>query len=114
MRKNINNNTPHLKSPKNQTRRTALGRPTMKLLLGGGGEGGLQLFELQRKTKSPLFFSLALKFFENANLINTHIKVFHHNLIAYYLPASVLTEHCPETCIRNPQSEALSAREWPC
>ena len=33
----INNNTPHLKSPKNQNRRTALGRPTIKLL------GGIQL-----------------------------------------------------------------------
>ena len=28
----INNNTPHLKSPKNQNRRAALGRPAMKLL----------------------------------------------------------------------------------
>ena len=28
----INNNTPHLKSPKNQKRRAALGRPAMKLL----------------------------------------------------------------------------------
>ena len=27
-----NNNTPHLKSPKNQNRRAALGRPAMKLL----------------------------------------------------------------------------------
>ena len=33
----INNNTPHLKSPKNQNRRAALGRPAMKLLGGGGG-----------------------------------------------------------------------------
>ena len=31
----INNNAPHLKSPKNQNRRVALGRPAMKL--GGGG-----------------------------------------------------------------------------
>ena len=30
----INNNTPHLKSPKNQNRRAALGRPAMKLLGG--------------------------------------------------------------------------------
>ena len=36
----INNNTPHLKSPENQNRRAALGRPAMKLL-GGGGGGGL-------------------------------------------------------------------------
>ena len=28
----INNNAPHLKSPKNQNRRAALGRPAMKLL----------------------------------------------------------------------------------
>ena len=34
----MNNNTPHLKSPKNQNRRAALGRSAMKLL----GEG-LQL-----------------------------------------------------------------------
>ena len=34
----INNNTPHLKSPKNQNRRAALGWLAMKLL------GGLQLF----------------------------------------------------------------------
>ena len=37
------NNTPHLKSPKNQNRRDTLGRPAMKVLGGGGGgrgEGG--------------------------------------------------------------------------
>ena len=40
----INNNAPHLKSPKNQNRRAALGRPAIKLLGGGGGGGGgLQL-----------------------------------------------------------------------
>ena len=33
----INNNAPHLKSPKNQNRRAALRRPAMKLLGGGGG-----------------------------------------------------------------------------
>ena len=33
----MNNNTPHLKSPKNKHRRAALGRPAMKLLGGGGG-----------------------------------------------------------------------------
>ena len=33
----INNNAPHLKSPKNQNRRAAFGRPAMKLLGGGGG-----------------------------------------------------------------------------
>ena len=31
----INNGTPHLKSPKNQNRRAALGRPAIKLLGGG-------------------------------------------------------------------------------
>ena len=36
----INNNALHLKSPKNQNRRAALGRPAMKLLGGGGGGGG--------------------------------------------------------------------------
>ena len=37
----IHKGTPHLKSPKNQNRRAALGRPAMKLLGGGGGgEGG--------------------------------------------------------------------------
>ena len=35
---NINNNAPHIKSPKNQNKRAALGRPAMKLL-GGGGVG---------------------------------------------------------------------------
>ena len=30
----INNNTPHLKSPKNQNRRASLGQPAMKLLGG--------------------------------------------------------------------------------
>ena len=30
----INNNAPHLKSPKNQNRRAALGRSAMKLLVG--------------------------------------------------------------------------------
>ena len=52
----INNNAPHVKSPKNQNRRAALGRPAMKLLGGGDrraalgrpamkllGGGGLQL-----------------------------------------------------------------------
>ena len=34
----INNNAPHLKLPKNQNRRAALGWPAMKLLRGGGGE----------------------------------------------------------------------------
>ena len=38
----INNDTPNLKSQKNQTRRAALGRSAIKLL-GGGGGGGLQL-----------------------------------------------------------------------
>ena len=33
----INNDTPHLKSPKNQNRTAALGRPAIKLLGGGGG-----------------------------------------------------------------------------
>ena len=33
----INNNAPHLKSPKNQNRRAALGRPAIKII------GGLQL-----------------------------------------------------------------------
>ena len=37
----INSNMPHLKSPKNQNRRAALGRPVMKLL--GEGGGGLEL-----------------------------------------------------------------------
>ena len=41
-RMTMNNNAPHQKSPKNQNRRAALGRPAMKLL-GGGGGGGLQL-----------------------------------------------------------------------
>ena len=33
----MNNNTPHLKSPKNQNRRAALGRPAIKLQGRGGG-----------------------------------------------------------------------------
>ena len=33
----INNNAPHLKSPKNQNRRTALGRPAIKITWGRGG-----------------------------------------------------------------------------
>ena len=37
----INNNISHLKSAKNQNRRTALGLPAIKLLgVGGGGGGG--------------------------------------------------------------------------
>ena len=41
----IINNTPHLKSPKNQNRRAALGRPAMKLLgVRGEGGGGVELF----------------------------------------------------------------------
>ena len=32
-----NNNAPHLKSPKNQSRRAALGRPAIKITGGGGG-----------------------------------------------------------------------------
>ena len=35
----MNNDKSHLKSPKNQNRRAALGRPAIKLL-GGRGEGG--------------------------------------------------------------------------
>ena len=37
----INNGTPRLKSPKNQNKKAALGRPAIKLLKGGGG--GLEL-----------------------------------------------------------------------
>ena len=41
-RTTINNNTHHLKSPKNRNRRAALGRSAIKLLggVGGGGGGG--------------------------------------------------------------------------
>ena len=39
----MNDNAPHLKSPKNQNRRAALGRSAMKLLGVGVGGGGLQL-----------------------------------------------------------------------
>ena len=44
----IDNNAPHLESPKNQNRRAALGRPAIKITAageggGGGGAGGLQL-----------------------------------------------------------------------
>ena len=35
-----NNNAPHIKSPKNQNRRAALGRPAIKNYWGGGGGGG--------------------------------------------------------------------------
>ena len=42
----INNNTPHLKSPKNQNRRAALGRPAMKLLGVGGGGGAFTSLQL--------------------------------------------------------------------
>ena len=35
----INNNAPHLKSPKNKNRRAALGRPAIKITGGGGGGG---------------------------------------------------------------------------
>ena len=35
----INNNTPHLKSSKNQNRRATLGRPAMELPGWGGGKG---------------------------------------------------------------------------
>ena len=47
MKTMTNNNTPQVKTPKNQNRRAALGRPAMKLLGegggGGGGGGGLEL-----------------------------------------------------------------------
>ena len=36
-------NTPHLKSPKNQKKRAALGRPAMKLLAGVGGGASTSL-----------------------------------------------------------------------
>ena len=36
----INNNTLHLKSPKNKNRKSAVGRPAIKLVGGGGGGGG--------------------------------------------------------------------------
>ena len=51
----VNNNTSHLKSPKNQNRRAALRRPAIKLLGGGGwgwGGGGLNLFAVDQP--SPL------------------------------------------------------------
>ena len=51
-RRTINNNTPHLKSLKNQSRRAALGPPAIKLLTGGGGgEGGASLSLRSNKTR---------------------------------------------------------------
>ena len=40
--KQSTNNAPHLKSPKNQNRRAALGRPAMKFLGGGGASTSLR------------------------------------------------------------------------
>ena len=71
----INEGRPHLKSPKNQNRRAALGRPAIKLLGEGGGGGALTslrstnphhstkqgktLFKIQKH----LFFTYFLFFF---------------------------------------------------
>ena len=51
----INNDTPHLKSPKNQNRRAALGRPAIKLL-GGGGRGA----SISLRSTSPCLSDLYL------------------------------------------------------
>ena len=53
----INNNTPHLISPKNENRRAALGRPAMKLLRRVRGAG----LELVKPTEDLLMFSLKAK-----------------------------------------------------
>ena len=44
----INNNAPHLKSPKNQNRRAALGRPAIKSTGGGGASARLQAVSLSQ------------------------------------------------------------------
>ena len=46
----INNNAPHLNSPKNQNRRAAFGRPAMKLL------GGLNQFSVDQPSPFILFW----------------------------------------------------------
>ena len=55
MRITINNNTPHLKSPKNQNGRATLGRPAMKLL------GGFNKFAVDQP--SPLVLLWVLRHF---------------------------------------------------
>ena len=69
----INNNTPHLKLPKNQNRRAALGWPAMKLLGAGGGRGlQLEPFCQHRSSYySLLFFNAKLSF----TVITCHHKL---------------------------------------
>ena len=50
----INNNTPHLNSPKNQNKRAALGRPAMILLGGGWGWMAGASTSLQSTNSRPL------------------------------------------------------------
>ena len=50
----INNSAPHLKSPKTQNRRAALGRPAIKIT-GGGGGGGAST-SLRSTNPRPYFF----------------------------------------------------------
>ena len=93
-----NNDTSHLKSPKNQNRRAALGRPAIKLLGRGGGGGGAST-SLQSTNPRPwlnrfhfLFFSCLFPYPHAEQFINNH----------HYLPSVWYT--CPHSCLILPLS----------
>ena len=82
----INNNTPHLKSPKNQNRRIVLGRPAKKYT--GGGGGGFALTSLRSTNPRPYFclgssdktittkvLAYSSQPYDNLNVLQIKIKV---------------------------------------
>ena len=82
----INKNAPHLQSPKNQTRRAALGRPAMKILCvcGGGsikdyrGQAveDVRIYILQFRTRLIDFFYLFFKIIQPThNTIDSYTYV---------------------------------------
>ena len=70
-----NNNAPHLKSPKNQSRRAALGRPAIKIT------GGLQLVFgwpslFKRRSHGPRWPFLRYLRFEPEKYVDIYLKIF--------------------------------------
>ena len=80
----MNNGTPYLKPPKNQNRRAALGRPAIKLLGWGVGEGALTSL---RSTNPHPWFCLG----PSDETIPT--KALHHKTRTNHLIKTKNTQH---------------------
>ena len=93
IRRTVNNHTPHLKSPKNQNRRAALGRPAIKLLEACFADETLPI-----QTKLYNFTAG-----ENACIVDTFISLCESSVIlggdCYYRHR--LYQECDFTVVRN-------------